>query len=162
VDFARDIQPIFARSCSGCHGAASQKNGLRLDSGEAVLRGGHSGAVVVPRDSSHSRLVTLVSTGEGRPVLPPAGPRLTAAQVGLPPSPAEVIAFLDDRRPDAYERLVDRLLASPHYGEHWGRWWLDAARYADTNGYEKDNQRSIWLYRDWVIDALNRDLPFDQ
>jgi mono/diheme cytochrome c family protein len=247
VDFVRDIQPIFAKSCAGCHGAVNQKSGLRLDSGEAALRGGNSGADVVPGDSTHSRLVTLVSGGEGSLVMPPGGPRLTAEQVrlirawidqgarlstkgqiparrrgaghwafqplrrpalpvvknsawvrnptdrfvlarlereklapapqadrvtlirrlsldllGLPPSPAEVLAFLDDRRPDAYERLVDRLLASPHYGEHWGRWWLDAARYADTNGYEKDNQRSIWLYRDWVIDALNRDMPFDQ
>ena len=64
--------------------------------------------------------------------------------------------------PDAYERVVDRLLASPHYGERWARPWLDLARYADTNGYEKDNRRSIWKYRDWVIDALNRDMPFDQ
>ena len=65
-------------------------------------------------------------------------------------------------RPDAYDRVVDRLLASPAYGERWARPWLDLARYADTNGYEKDNRRSIWQYRDWVIDALNRDMPFDQ
>ena len=64
--------------------------------------------------------------------------------------------------PDAYEKVVDRLLASPHYGERWARHWLDLARYADTNGYEKDNRRSIWPWRDWVIDALNRDMPFDQ
>jgi hypothetical protein len=70
--------------------------------------------------------------------------------------------FVADAAPDAYEKLVERLLASPHYGERWGRWWLDAARYADTNGFEKDRARSIWPYRDWVIDAFNRDLPFDQ
>ena len=64
--------------------------------------------------------------------------------------------------PDAYERLVDRLLASPHYGERWARHWLDLARYADSNGYSIDAPRSIWKYRDWVIDALNRDMPFDQ
>ena len=64
--------------------------------------------------------------------------------------------------PDAYERLVDRLLASPHYGERWGRHWLDLARYADSNGYTRDFGRQIWKYRDWVIDAINRDLPFDQ
>jgi mono/diheme cytochrome c family protein len=81
--------------------------------------------------------------------------------VGLPPTPAEVDAFLADDRPDAYERLVDRLLASPHYGERWARPWLDLARYADSNGYSIDAPRSIWVYRDWVIDALNRDLPFD-
>ena len=82
--------------------------------------------------------------------------------VGLPPTPAELDAFLADRSPDAYERLVDRLLASPRYGERWARRWLDLARYADTNGYEKDRDRSIWPYRDWVIRALNDDLPFDE
>jgi len=81
---------------------------------------------------------------------------------GLPPSPAEADAFLHDARPDAYERLVDRLLASPHFGEHWASWWLDLARYADSNGYQVDLARSIWPYRDWVIRALNRDLPFDE
>jgi len=82
--------------------------------------------------------------------------------VGLPPTPAEADAFVNDRRPGAYERLIDKLLASPHYGERWARRWLDLARYADTNGFEKDRPRSVWLYRDWVIDALNRDMPFDQ
>jgi hypothetical protein len=83
--------------------------------------------------------------------------------IGLLPSPAEVEAFLADKKDDAYERLVDRLLASPHYGERWGRIWLDAARYADTDGYEKDRARPYaWRYRDWVIKALNDDMPFDQ
>lgn len=82
--------------------------------------------------------------------------------IGLPPSPEEVAAFLADERPDAYERLVDRLLASPHYGERWGRIWLDMARYADSNGYSIDAPREIWKYRDWVIDALNSDQPFDE
>ena len=82
--------------------------------------------------------------------------------IGLPPTPAELDAFLADRAADAYERLVDRLLASPRYGERWARRWLDLARYADTNGYEKDRDRSIWPYRDWVIRALNDDLPFDE
>jgi len=81
--------------------------------------------------------------------------------VGLPPSPSEVKAFLADDGPDAYERAVDRLLASPHFGERWARPWLDLARYADSNGYSIDGPRSIWKYRDWVIDALNRDMPFD-
>jgi len=88
--------------------------------------------------------------------------RLSLDLVGLPPSPAEVDAFLADSNPDAYPKLVERLLASPHYGERWGRHWLDAARYADTNGYGFDNPRVMWRYRDWVIQALNRDLPFDQ
>ncbi|MBM3774196.1 MAG: DUF1553 domain-containing protein [Acidobacteria bacterium] len=83
---------------------------------------------------------------------------------GIPPSPAEVREFLAEAasRPDAYERAVDRLLRSPHYGERWGRHWLDVARYADSNGYNIDGPRDIWKYRDWVIQALNRDLPFDQ
>ncbi len=88
--------------------------------------------------------------------------RLSLDLLGLPPTPAEVDDFVNDRRPDTYERLVDRLLASPHYGERWGRHWLDVARYADSNGYSIDAPRSIWKYRDWVVAALNRDLPFDQ
>jgi mono/diheme cytochrome c family protein len=88
--------------------------------------------------------------------------RLSFDLRGLPPSPREVEEFLADRSPDAYERLVDRLLASPQYGERWGRHWLDLARYADSNGFNIDNPRSIWPYRDWVIAALNRDLPFDR
>jgi hypothetical protein len=88
--------------------------------------------------------------------------RVSLDLIGLPPTVAEVDAFLADARPDAYERLVDRLLASPRYGERWARPWLDLARYADTNGYEKDKPRTIWLWRDWVIAAINADLPFDQ
>ena len=88
--------------------------------------------------------------------------RLGLDLIGLPPTPEEVDAFVNDASPDAYEKLVDRLLASPHYGERWARRWLDLARYADTNGYEKDRPRSIWLYRDWVINALNADMPFDR
>src|SRR5438045_1650756 len=87
--------------------------------------------------------------------------RLSLDLTGLPPTISEVENFVHDRSPDACERLVERLLASPHYGERAGRQWLDVARYADTNGYEKDKPRSIWPYRDWVINALNRDLPFD-
>jgi hypothetical protein len=82
--------------------------------------------------------------------------------IGLPPTPAEADAFANDQSPDAYEKLVDRLLASPHYGERWARRWLDLARYADTNGYEKDRPRSVWPYRDWVIKALNADMPYDR
>jgi len=88
--------------------------------------------------------------------------RLSLDLLGLPPAPADVDAFLCDRRPDAYERLVDRLLASQHYGERWARHWLDMARYADTNGFGFDRARVMWRYRDWVIHSLNRDMPFDQ
>jgi hypothetical protein len=88
--------------------------------------------------------------------------RLHFDLTGLPPTPAEVDAFVADRSPDAYARAVERLLASPHYGERWGRHWLDAARYADSDGFEKDKPRFIWMYRDWVVNALNRDLPYDR
>ena len=88
--------------------------------------------------------------------------RVSIDLIGLLPSADEVDEFLADDDPSAYERLVDRLLASPHYGERWGRHWLDQARYADSNGYAVDAPREMWPYRDWVIESLNRDLPFDQ
>ena len=88
--------------------------------------------------------------------------RLSLDLIGLPPTTAEVDTFVSDHSPDAYEKVVDRLLASPHYGERWGRAWLDAARYADSDGYEKDKPRFVWFYRDWVVNALNRDLPYNQ
>ena len=88
--------------------------------------------------------------------------RLSLDLVGLPPTIEEVDQFLNDKSPDAYKKQVRKLLASPHYGERWGRIWLDAARYADSNGYEKDAPREVWLYRDWVIDALNQNMPYNQ
>ena len=88
--------------------------------------------------------------------------RLSLDLIGLPPTVAEVDAFMADNSPDAYEKQIERLLKSPHYGERWGRHWLDAARYADSDGFEKDKPRFIWNYRDWVVNALNRDLPYDQ
>jgi mono/diheme cytochrome c family protein len=88
--------------------------------------------------------------------------RVSLDLIGLPPSVAEVDSFVKDTRPDAYERLVDRLLASSHYGERQARPWLDAARYSDSNGYSVDAPRQIWKYRDWVVAALNRDQPYDQ
>ncbi|PYQ20068.1 MAG: hypothetical protein DMF81_19780 [Acidobacteria bacterium] len=88
--------------------------------------------------------------------------RVTLDLTGLPPTPAEIDTFLADTSADAYEKVVDRLLASPHYGERWARPWLDLARYADTNGYEKDRRRAAWKWRDWVIAAFNADMPFRQ
>ena len=88
--------------------------------------------------------------------------RLSLDLTGLPPSPAEVEAFVKDTSADAYERYVDHLLKSPNWGEHRGRYWLDAARYADTHGIHFDNFREIWAYRDWVINAFNKNEPFDQ
>ncbi len=88
--------------------------------------------------------------------------RLSLDLIGLPPSPQEVDAFLADRSSGAAQRQVERLLKSPHFGERWARIWLDAARYADSDGYEKDKPREMWFYRDWVIGAFNRDMPYDQ
>jgi hypothetical protein len=232
--------------CTGCHGAKVLKAGLRLHRKVDLLAGGDNGPVVLPGRSAESRLIHYVSGALEKKIMPPAGERLTPAQVGLlrawidqgavmpedsawadapgslhwafrpvvrprvprvkasnwvrnaidafvlarlekqglrpspaadrvtllrrasldltglPPTPAEVDAFVADPSPDAYESTVDRLLASPHYGERWGRHWLDLARYADSNGYTIDSARTIWLYRDWVIQALNADMPFDQ
>jgi mono/diheme cytochrome c family protein len=239
VEFARDIEPLFARRCLVCHGPQQQMSGLRLDQKDAALKGGASGVDIRSGHSADSRLIRLVA-GVEKKVMPPMGARLTAEEVGLlrawidqgvdwpvrnlthwsfqkirrpdvpavsnrawprnpvdqfilarleregiapsseadkltllrrvsldltglQPTPGEEHAFLDDNRPDAYERVVDRLLASPHYGEKWARYWLDLARYADSDGYEKDRARPwAWRYRQWVIDALNRDLPFDE
>lgn len=249
MDFARDIQPIFAARCINCHGPKKQSSGLRLDSGDMVIQGGNSGSIVAKGKSAESLLIHVVAGLEEERIMPPKGLKLTAEEIGklrawidqgakiperdktetaklakanhwafqpirraeppvvgnaalvrnpidsflqarrekeklvpapeadrvtlirrlyldllgLPPTPTEVDAFLNDKNPDAYERLVDHVLASPHYGERWGRHWLDAARYADSDGYEKDTGRPFaYRYRDWVIDALNRDMPFDQ
>jgi mono/diheme cytochrome c family protein len=88
--------------------------------------------------------------------------RATLDILGISPTPSDLHEFLGDITPDAFERLIDRLLASPHFGERWGRDWLDAARYADSNGYTRDQPRAIWCYRDWVIAALNRNQPFNE
>ncbi len=232
IDFARDIQPVFAKSCYGCHGEKRQMAGLRLDSRLSVLaKSVHPGnaaeselyrrvagigdqarmpmggkldptavdqirqwidegadwpEAAAPRMATHWGFVRPV-----RPALPRAaknpidafvlarlskeglGPALEADRItllrrlsldliGLPPTPAQVDAFLKDQRPGAYERQVDRLLDSPHYGERWARVWLDGARYADSDGYEKDKQRQVWFYRDWVINAFNRNMPYDR
>lgn len=248
IDYARDIEPILVKNCHGCHGPEKQRGGVRLDDPTAAMKGGNSGAIIVPGKSTESRLLIVVAGLDAEVVMPPKEkPPLTALEVGrlrawieqgapwppkssatsaskskhwafqslrrapppavknhgwvrndidrfvlarleaekiapspeadrvtlirrlsldllgLPPTPAKVDAFLADSRPDAYERLVERLLASPHYGERWGRHWLDLARYADSDGYEQDRPRPYhWRYRDWVIDAINRDMPFDQ
>ncbi|MEX2592165.1 MAG: DUF1553 domain-containing protein [Anditalea sp.] len=88
--------------------------------------------------------------------------RVSLDLVGLPPTMNELQDFLNDEDPDAYEKVVDRLLASPRYGERWAAMWMDLARYADSKGYEADRERSIWKYRDWLIKAFNEDMPFDQ
>jgi len=252
VDFAKQIQPIFAAHCVKCHGAGKQEGGLRLDHRTPALRGGDSGKVLVPGKSADSAIIKRITAKDDSEKMPPpdkANKPLTAEQIalirkwvdegavwlddgkrltvksdhwayqpvkdvtpptftdaaakrwirnpvdafvlaklraaklkpspvadrytlirrlyydllGFPPAPQDVDAFVRDKSPDAYEKLVDRLLRSKHFGERWGRHWLDKARYADSDGYEKDRPRpDAWRYRDWVIDAINRDLPFDQ
>jgi mono/diheme cytochrome c family protein len=243
VDFKRDIQPIFERRCSECHGAKKDKAGLRFDRKATVFGGADSGKpVIIPGRSADSPLLRHITSTAPDEKMPPKGERLAQAEValikkwidagaawpedggserkhwayvhpgfpappavkntkwprnaldrfvlarleqeklkpspeadravllrrasldltGLPPTLEEVEAFLVDKSSEAYEKVVDRLLASPAYGERWARPWLDLARYADTQGYEKDNRRTMWPYRDWVIKALNDNLPFDQ
>jgi hypothetical protein len=116
------------------------------------------------------RFVIAALEAKGLRLSPPADKstllrRVTFDLIGLPPTPQEIDAFLADDSPDAYVRVVNRLLASPHYGERWGRHWLDVARYADTKGYVDEGDRRYpfaYTYRDWVIEAFNRDLPYDQ
>jgi hypothetical protein len=241
-DFERDVRPILEANCVSCHGPKQQESLLRLDTRGEALKGGMSGAVIVPGRSRESPLVRHLR-GELTPRMPNEKPPLSAEEiariaawidagaagpgdapgapepakhwayqrpqrgalpsvrdsgwvrspidafvlarlereglrpspeaaretlvrrlsldlVGLPPTPQEVDAFVNDQGPGAYAALVERLLASPRYGERWARPWLDLARYADTNGYEKDQRRTAWKYRDWVIAALNRDLSF--
>src|SRR5579885_560826 len=126
----------------------------------------HEGWVRTPVD----RFILARLEEKGHRPAPPADRRtllrrITFDLIGLPPTPEEVDAFLNDPSPDAYEKVVDRLLASPHYGERWGRHWLDVARYADTKGYVFTDERRFpfsYTYRDWVIRSLNEDLPYDQ
>lgn len=117
--------------------------------------------------SAIDRFVVAKLDGEGLTPSPEASRetlirRLSLDLAGLQPAPGDVEAFLNDTSPDAYERRVDRLLASPRFGERWARHWLDVAHYADSEGYEGDKYRAMWPYRDWVVDALNGDLPFDR
>lgn len=247
VDFAKELQPLFAERCYDCHGEKKQESGFRVDNRADMLKGGDHGPAIVISNSATSIMVQVLADvhpdiiampkkkdplsdeqiglvrawiDQGaaweagvvakyayntnhwafkapvRPAVPVATDkkwartpidnfvaakldaeklkpspetdkitllrRLSLDLIGLPPSPAEVDAFLADKSPDAYEKQVERLLASPHYGEKWGRQWLDAARYADSDGFEKDKTRNVTFYRDWVVNAFNRDLPYDQ
>ncbi|MBI4902699.1 MAG: PSD1 domain-containing protein [Acidobacteria bacterium] len=246
TDFVRDVQPVLARSCFGCHGEKAQMGGLRLDARAAALKGGQTGKVIVPGNATSSLLYQRVAGTSDQARMPMGAKPLAAAEIaviktwieqgaewpegvgakaseakkhwafvppvkaalpavknaawaknaidrfvlakleaeglqpsmeadrttllrrlsldltGLPPTPAEVDVFVKDKSRNAYEKQVERLLASPHYGERWGRHWLDAARYADSDGFEKDKPRNVWFYRDWVINALNRDLGYDK
>lgn len=251
--FEKKIRPLLVTHCLDCHGAKKQKGGLRLDTRAAMLRGGDSGAVLVPNDPQASLIVRAVrydgevkmpprgrlsdaeimelerwvksgapwpedpsagSTGLAhqqqafdlagrakahwafqpiRPVEVPPGSqhpidafieaglreaglslspeadrrtlirRLSYDLIGLPPSPEEIVAFEQDTSADAYEKVVDRLLASPQYGVRWARHWLDLVRFAETYGHEFDFEiPNAWRYRDYVVRALNEDVPYDQ
>lgn len=243
--FETNIRPVLSTSCLGCHGKDVQLGGLRLDSREAIMKGGVSGPAIVPGDPEKSLLIQAIRqtgklkmpqggkldspqiaafeawvkasapwpAGSGtkepkplwslQPVVKPAVPkvknaawpknpidsfvlarletskqgpapeadrrtlirRVTYDLTGLPPTAAEVDAFLADKTPKAYEKVVDRLLGSPRYGERWARHWMDVARYADTKGYVFEEDRTYpnaYSYRDWLIDAFNNDLPYDK
>ena len=244
VDYAKDVQPIFAAACYSCHGDKKQRSSFRLDRKADALKGGDIGKPIVVGKSVESPLIHYVAGLDKNLKMPPKGDRLSAAQIGilrawidqgavwpestatansrkhwafqapirpplpkvsdpswgrtpidafilgrldreglkpspvadritllrrmhldltgLPPTIAVVDAFLADKSPDACEKAIERLLKSEHYGERWARHWLDAARYADSDGYEKDKSRQVWFYRDWVVNAMNRDLPYDQ
>ena len=238
VRFNRDVRPVLAAACLGCHGSGKQKAGLRLDVAEsAFARNKESGqAAVVPHKPADSELIRRITSTEPDSVMPPPDSHktLTAEQkailkrwveegavyephwafkpitlpgvpastgrkggnpvdaflderltqlklavnaeadrptlirrvafalTGLPPTLKEVDAYLADKADGAYERMVDRYLASPRYGEEMARHWLDLARYADTHGLHLDNERGIWPYRDWVVSAFNSNMRFDQ
>lgn len=124
------------------------------------------GPIVKPAGSLDDQ-VTAELKKQKLTLLPAARPqsllrRLSLDLIGLPPTPEMADAFAKDALPAAYEMLIDHLLAQPQFGEHWARVWLDLARYADTKGYEKDLGRTMWPYRDWVVNALNADMPLDQ
>ena len=254
--FRAKIRPILIEHCFKCHGRKKQQAGLRLNSREGILRGGDSGAVVVPGHPEESPLIAAIRqdaaikmppksklplqaiddltkwvqmglpwpeshstlanssvnahSGPGAkrhwaflPVADPPPPHVTAKEwlrtsvdafilarlearsistasradartlisratfdlLGLPPTPEEIDLFAADTAPGAFERLIDRLLASPRYGERWGRYWLDVARYADSKGYvlfEDANFHWAYTYRDYVIDAFNQDMRYDR
>ncbi|HVX13712.1 MAG TPA: PSD1 and planctomycete cytochrome C domain-containing protein [Pirellulales bacterium] len=253
--FEKSVRPVLIERCQKCHGPEKQEAGLRLDRRDAALKGGDSGAVIVPAEPDKSSLITAIryqgdiqmppagklpdaelaaltawvkmgapwpeDQGSGgaiaappsadtaaahwafqpvvRPPLPepnggdwcaspvdrfilqelqakglrpsPQADRRTLLRrasfdlIGLPPTTEEVAAFENDPSADAWETVIDRLLASPHYGERWARHWLDLARYADTKGYVFAQERRYpfsYTYRDYVIQALNEDLPYDR
>jgi mono/diheme cytochrome c family protein len=242
VDFVREVRPLLLKRCLSCHDAEHAKGGLRLDSREAVLKGGKSKQpTLVPGTPAKSELVKRITTHDPDELMPPKGGALTSAQValltrwiaegaswpadsaakhwafvppvrpavpavkskawprnaidhfilakleergwqppapaekrvllrrvfldltGIPPTLAEQDKFLADKSPDVFAKLVDDLLARTSYGERWGRHWLDLARYAETNGYERDAAKpNVWRYRDYVIAAFNSDKPYDR
>ena len=246
--FETSIRPLLVEKCQSCHGPDKQWGTLRLDSRDAILKGGETGPAIVPGKPDESLIVKAIRRIDDELKMPPkealseqqvadlvrwvemgapfphtarpskprhrdpdhwsfrpaiqptvpqtenstwaSGPldqfilskleqakvvpteranprtlirRVTFDLTGLPPTPDQIVEFLADDRPDAYARLIDRLLASPSYGERWGRHWLDVARYADSNGLDENVAHgNAWRYRDYVVSSLNQDLPYDQ
>ena len=247
--FETSVRPLLVEHCFKCHSATKQWGSLRLDSRDALLKGGDTGAAIVPGQPEKSLLVKAIRHVDNELKMPPAPKekltdrqianivlwikqgavfpeakpsvarnrdpghwafqppkpasapdvqnavwpqseldrfilarleqaqlvpagqadkrtllrRITFDLIGLPPTADEIVDFLADDSPDAVARLVDRLLASPAYGERWGRHWLDVARYADSNGLDENVAHgNAWRYRDYVVESLNRDTPFDQ
>src|SRR5436853_446792 len=150
--FEKEVRPLLIERCQTCHGDQKQKGGLKLTSRAAILQGGESGPAAVPGKPDDSLLVKAVRQ---------------AGELKMPPTPEEIDAFLADPSPDAFAKVVNRLLASPAYGERWGRRWLDLARYTDSfdarlGPGDVMDATEAWRYRDWVVNAFNRDLPYDQ
>ena len=169
VDFNRDIHPIPSGKCSACHGAGA--SGEKIEKHWSFIAPRRPKLPAVKNKTWPRNAVDyFVLARLEREGIAPASEadratlirRLSFDLTGLPPTPKEVDAFLKDRSPRAYEKLVDRLLTSPRYGERMAFRWLDAARYADTNGYQRDDERYMWRWRDWVIEAFNQNKPYDQ
>jgi hypothetical protein len=248
VDYGRDVKPLLRARCCACHGALKQKAKLRLDTADAIHRGGRHGPAVQPGEPAASLLIERVTETDAARRMPPEGRPLSGQEVtalrtwivqgakgpadekpevdprshwafrppvrtalpagggtpsgnpidafladvrrqrglpaappadratllrrvyldliGLPPTRAELHAFLDDRAPDAYEKIVDRLLASPQYGERWARHWMDLWRYSDWYGRRSvpdvmNSYPQIWRWRDWIVRCLNEDRGYD-
>ncbi len=248
VNYLKEIKPVLAARCYACHGALKQKAGLRLDTADAIRKGGKHGPAVLPGKPDKSLLVVRVTTHDTDERMPQEGEPLSASQIdalkrwidtgakgaaneqadqdpsrhwafqppvrppvpkvknkkwarnpvdlfllteqekrglkpqstvekslllrrvyldltGLPPTRQETQAFLADLAPDAYELVVERLLKSPHYGERWGRHFMDLWRYSDWYGLDaqlRNSQKHIWHWRDWIIESLNQDKGYDQ
>lgn len=250
-DFEKNVRPLLVEHCIKCHGPEKAKSGLRLDSREAILKGGNTGPSAVSGKPDESYIIKVIEYKDDlrmppkaklpdaaiatlrqwvakglvwpasvstpgtttaiaeaqrkwwafqpiKVVTPPVSKnqqwvksaidhfiaaklesqmltlnqpadrrtllrRATYDLTGLPPTPEEVDAFLNDKSPEAFTKVIDRLLASPHYGERWGRHWLDLVRYADTAGENSDHPvPDAWRYRNWVIDSFNRGQPYDE
>ena len=156
VSFNRDIRPIFSDNCTACHGPAAKARNLEKSELWQRVTTKDPNDIMPPPDSH--KTLKPASEADCRTL----ARRLSLDLTGLPPKPEAVEAFVKDKSPDYYEKFGRALMASSAWGEHRGRYWLDAARYADTHGLHFDNYREMWPYRDWVIKAFNKNMRFDQ